>query len=673
VKTKFIDVTASELTDVLALAAPSVIEMPSDPKGPLPSAIVWMPAGDHEINASTINGEGYVGRAICDEQAARSIAASFAKLTAGGQRVWLDFNHADAEASAWVKGFYWDAGKGIMASVDWTPGGEAALRNRSYYSFSPTFRVDRSSGRVVSLVPDHAAGGLVNAPAFGSAMPALIAARSGGNTNKPASGGSPENHQIMKDIIAKMLAALKITVPADATEEQVLALYAKHSADIVTAVAAEREEVKALKAEFASVQAKADAAVAKAKKDADEAEVQAAKLQAKKDADALKAELAEVKAALVALRANAGPGIVEVTAESVTDVIRGYAIEPDVTKRGSHFRDNIAKVIAKIGGRGFSIALRDSFPALRRNADVQAANSLGTLVGNLIAQQSLSLLKYEFPLLKNISADFSNQSADFNQTIITRLKSAIAASQYSGSGYTAASATLTDVPVTLSHHPYAQVSFNANELASTNRDLFGEQAEVVNYAIGLDIINAIYALLIAANYPTTPLTVTGTTGASYNRAAAVAAAQQLFINKVPRANRFNLLNAIAFGGLAQDSSIVSLAAFQKPEIITGYELPPIADMQPIQAVNLPTTGSMVAFAGHPRALAIATRVPNDYTQALPGSNYGAVSQVTDPDTGITVMVTQYVNHDAGTSNYRVALMYGVAVGDPNAGVITTHS
>jgi hypothetical protein len=96
-------------------------------------------------------------------------------------------------------------------------------------------------------------------------------------------------------------------------------------------------------------------------------------------------------------------------------------------------------------------------------------------------------------------------------------------------------------------------------------------------------------------------------------------------------------------------------------------------MQPIQVVNLPTTGSMVGFAMHPRALALATRVPNDYTAALPGSNYGNVSQVTDPDTGITVMVTQYVDHNAGTSNYRVAVMYGVAVGDPVAGLIVAHS
>ena len=40
-----------------------------------------------------------------------------------------------------------------------------------------------------------------------------------------------------------------------------------------------------------------------------------------------------------------------------------------------------------------------------------------------------------------------------------------------------------------------------------------------------------------------------------------------------------------------------------------------------------------------------------------------VSQGTDLDTDLTMMLTQYVNHDAGVSRWRVEFLYGVAVGD----------
>jgi hypothetical protein len=57
-------------------------------------------------------------------------------------------------------------------------------------------------------------------------------------------------------------------------------------------------------------------------------------------------------------------------------------------------------------------------------------------------------------------------------------------------------------------------------------------------------------------------------------------------------------------------------------------------------------------------------VPNDYTLALPGASNGNVSVVTNPDTGISVQLVQYVDHNLAAATARVATMYGVAVGNP---------
>lgn len=627
------------------------IGVPASATDPLPSSFVWMPAGRHGITAHTLDGDGFNGEIICDEQAFRAIAASFDKILASGQRVWIDFDHEDGEAAAWVKSFSWDAARGILANIEWTAKGEQALRGKSYYSFSPAFAAEPKSGRVVRLLEGHAAGGLVNAPAFGAAMPALIAARLGSGTNKPASGGNPEEQQnIMKDTLIKLLAALKVTPPADATEEQLAALVAKNIGET------KNTEIAALQAKLAELQAAKDAAD-KAQRDAD---------AAKAANDALKTQVTELQAAVATLKVNSAA-----TAEpNLEESLKGYAKTQDSCERGVFFAKNIAPVIAKMGGAVFSREyLHRIFPRLKDVKEI-TANSLGTLTGNLIAQQAIALAKYEYPILRLISTDFSNAAAKFNQTIDTRLKSALSASQYT-SAYTAASATTTDVPIQLSHHPYCQVAFNANEIAGTNRDLFGEQAEAVLYAVVSDAVTALYALITSSNFTTTPLKLgSGTDGTTYARTDAIKAAKGLFTNKMPRQGRVNLLNADAYGALFSDSAVVSFAAYQKTDIITGYSLPKIADMETIQAVNLPTTGGMVGFAFHPRALAMAARPVNDYTQAVQGIVPGAVSQVTDSDTGLTVTVTQFVDHAAGAANYRIALMYGVAKGDPVAGIIT---
>ena len=102
---------------------------------------------------------------------------------------------------------------------------------------------------------------------------------------------------------------------------------------------------------------------------------------------------------------------------------------------------------------------------------------------------------------------------------------------------------------------------------------------------------------------------------------------------------------------------------------TDSQLPNISRFTPILAPNLPTTGNMAAFFGHRSSLMVQTRVPNDYTTILPGANNGQVMVVTNPDTGISVLLVQYVNHAGGYASWRIAAMWGSAVGNEKGGQI----
>ena len=148
-------------------------------------------------------------------------------------------------------------------------------------------------------------------------------------------------------------------------------------------------------------------------------------------------------------------------------------------------------------------------------------------------------------------------------------------------------------------------------------------------------------------------------------------------NEVPVNDRFCLLGSDYFEQLATDPSLVTFFSGQRaPEIVTENRLPKLAGFEPIEAPNLAAPGVTPNLAGmvlHRAAVVAKTRLSNDYTLALPGASYGNVTTVTEPDTGISVVLVQYVNHTGGYAEWRIQVMLGAAVGDNRGGLCLTSS
>lgn len=624
-------------TDTIETVAPVIARL-AEPQslqaaeaGMVRSAIMWMPAGKHRILA-TRAGSGPVELEIeVTPATARAMQAALMEETAGGHRPLIDFDHSHGAAAGWPTRYWWQDGKGVMVDVEWSDAGAAAIRGRSYRAFSPEFFVD-DAGRVTGAPKFH--GSLVNDPAFKQIEPLWAAAA---DTFKPATPAATNNKNTME----------KENKPGDGSN--------------AATVESNDDAVKASAAEKAAIQAKLDEAneaLQAMRKEKAEAAVQAAvargalpalnkQIQAKWTAlieeDASHLELLNALPGKTALQAAAAPGagIAVQARPGIVEALKSYQAA-DARQRASIYAKEVAPLLAKGEKLG----------------PILAANSLGTLSGELVTQRALTLLKLSFPVLSKISTDFSDANAAFGQTVKTRVRSVPAATDYNATtGYATSDAAATDVPVTINAHKAVQIGFNANELASTDRDLFGEQAEGCQYALGKAIVDALYALITAANYTN----ITTKALASFGRGDVTAMAKALYDRGVPAMGRFLLLNSAYFEKLQSDTTIVNLAAYQRPEVITDYALPPIAGFEVLQAVNMPTTGNLTGFAGAPDSLALATRLPNDYSVALPGaSGGGTVSTVTNPDTGISVMLVQYVDHALGAAKWRIALMFGVA-------------
>lgn len=132
------------------------------PQG-LPDEIEVLPLGPFRL----ADKRGKTPMQVAD--AAALIQASFDLAPGQGDKALpIDFDHrsfgpqgqTDTRAAGWITGLRVD-GDRIMASVEWTTEGEAALRSRSYRFVSPVFR-SASDGRVMLLE----GAGLVNVPAL---------------------------------------------------------------------------------------------------------------------------------------------------------------------------------------------------------------------------------------------------------------------------------------------------------------------------------------------------------------------------------------------------------------------------------------------------------------------------------------------------------------------------
>ena len=627
-----------EETPILARLAPQALGDPSA----APAEIMVFPAGTHTINA-TQGGRPVTKQVIIGPDTAAAMQAALSTHTAKtDQRAYFDFDHDDTKASAWPKSFRWEPGSadkkaGVYAALEWSASGSAAVLGKDYRSFSPAFHIDDSVPARVTGAPLNM-GGLVNSPAFRKQAP--IWAREETTSAVPPT----KQNNTMKDDETKQAEA---AAAADAKKKETEALQAKETINAL------KTTVEALEAKDKARQ-KADAATAVAdavKRGALPAKDEAiqAKWKGLIESDPANAALLEAMPGSDLLKTVTAAGADIVVKAGAVEVLKAYNAAKTALDRAAIY----AKDISPLFKPGFSMG------------PILASNSLGTLTSDLVTQRALSLLKLSFPFLFKISTDFTSENVAFGETVKTRLKGALTANAFvAGTGYGSNNATTTDVPVTINQHFGVPVTFNVNELGGTNRDLFAEQAEGMHYAIGKKVVDYLFTLITAANFTNH----TDSKLSLFARSSLTAMAKALNGRGVAELGRFVLLNGDFFEKLGQDATLVQLAAFQKAEYITEYKLPPAAGFAPYEAASLPDNSEDLAgFAGTAESLALATRVPNDYAAALPGASNGVVSTVTNPDTGISVQLVQFVDHVKAEASARVALMFGAAKGNPSAG------
>jgi hypothetical protein len=146
-------------------------------------------------------------------------------------------------------------------------------------------------------------------------------------------------------------------------------------------------------------------------------------------------------------------------------------------------------------------------------------------------------------------------------------------------------------------------------------------------------------------------------------------------NDVPMTDRFAALSPAYYRKLGSDSAVNALMqGTGDASYLTERRLPKMSNFELQNSPWMPSASNQTGFAGHKAALVLKTRLPNDLASALPGvSAPGSVATITDPTTGLTMSLVQYINLQGNYAEWRPEIMLGAAVGDRRAGLVITSA
>lgn len=389
-------------------------------------------------------------------------------------------------------------------------------------------------------------------------------------------------------------------------------------------------------------------------------------------------------------------------------------------ERSVVLRDHLMKPLRA----GDDYLIRDAVKA----ADYTDPNSqVGTLATGLILMRNLGYLVNKLPWLKHFTTDLRNEPAKFGQPIFTRyitppdvltfvpgvgftsdattISNASAGTVQSGIA-TQTSGTVTksvpsstDVTVTMNQFKGTEIEFPITTLGSTVRNLFAEQRGAQIYALAEHINQHVLAKIFGATWTGTVRKLS--LGAQFGLPSMVKLKNRLTLGKVPDIGRFALLhstyhdNLLVDGNLLTAKAILALTNKDASSFEQG-EVPELFGVKPLESqlaaykdgvYTAPTINqdngdvdftagaiNQVGFAGNMSSMVFAARTPQDFTKAaadlgIPATN--AVEIITEPDSGLTLMVFKYVDNGKLAISHRVCLMYGAAQGDPRIGIVLT--
>ena len=286
------------------------------------------------------------------------------------------------------------------------------------------------------------------------------------------------------------------------------------------------------------------------------------------------------------------------------------------------------------------------------------SNTLGGINLQVIAQDSLTTLLAQFPLVNKFTTDFGGDILNRGESVTTRLASGVSATDIAASGYTRSDVSSTAKTVTLNKHKGFVMGFSDGEVSKGGYDVLRRTfIRPAAHAVVKAVMDDVFALVDGTNFPSTGY---NGTVAAFDADAVADISQALTDANVPMAGRTLIVKPALYTSLAKDNSIQAQYASGTNAPLTENLLPRIHGFEVNQYSALPATiTNLKGIAVSPEAILIAARLP-----ATPTNWYGNVATATDAESGLSIQVREWYDGDSGEQKLSMSILYGMTVGNP---------
>jgi hypothetical protein len=294
------------------------------------------------------------------------------------------------------------------------------------------------------------------------------------------------------------------------------------------------------------------------------------------------------------------------------------------------------------------------------------ANTLAGINLEVVAQDSLSTLLAEFPLIQKFTTNFSGEIANRGESVTTRIARTVSAGDVGASGYTVTDVLSDAKTITLDKHKAFVMGFGDGEIAKGGYDVLRRTfMRPAAHSVAKAVLADIFGLATASNYDQVGDAGVGYTGtaAAFDADSVADLAQSLTDKDNPMDGRIVIVKPSLFTALSKDVDIKAQYASGTNAPLTENLLPRIHGFEINQYSALPDAGvtNQKGIFCTPEALLIATRLP-----ATPTNWYGSVATATDDASGLSIQLREWYDGDAGQQKIAMTILYGVAVGNKAA-------
>lgn len=294
-----------------------------------------------------------------------------------------------------------------------------------------------------------------------------------------------------------------------------------------------------------------------------------------------------------------------------------------------------------------------------------ANNFAANLDGVRISDRFFSAFHARLAPIETFATDFAARTLPRGtKSVEVPVYSSKSSSNFTGRYSNNADSAMDYVEVTIDRHKYNTINLSDTELANTQVE-WEELAEKAGQGLAEDVFADMLSPLTTLNF----YYAVESTSAAFDSDKVVDIKARADEAKMPKSDRTLLLNDTYYNALLKDPAISDSDKYGSREAIEAGTIRELLGFNVVRCAVPDNSENLEGIAVFPSMLAVAMRYLAPHRPDI----YASVRRLTNPETGITIGVRDWIKPEEGTRYLTFECNYGRARGQEEAGVRLTSS